>query len=271
MRVAIWDILPVEVFSSVAAQDSGVSFISLPLERCRDALTEGIVDAALLPVLDVLCDPDEFDVFPAVSLSSWSFPFAKIILKGGLGSQLESLAFPKGHDLAAFVARVILREHYQSEPRTIARDHRTAVRLADGEEDAYLVFGPGVPNYKPGLTTLDLGQEWYELANYPMVWGLFATVRGRGTPALIVALRDAVVGADEARQVYAESARATETIKNFVEHELRLRLDDLAVASLTELTNYVYYYGITEEAIQIPFVSLPDDDAGSGPTPLPSL
>ena len=268
MRVAVWDILPAELFPH-GTEESAITFVRLPLGGCRRALSEGSAEVTLLPVIDILQDPDPYDVLPAVAFSSWSFPFAKIVLKRGLGSHLKMLAYPREHDQAAFVARVILREHYHSEPQWIAVDEKSPESLVARAEDACLVIGPGVPAFEPGATALDLGQEWYELSNYPMVWGLFAARRGDATVGVIRAIRDAVVRVDDARPSRAKAL--VEGMKAFVQDELRLRLDDLATASLTELTNYAYFYGLTEDPGMIPFVSLPDEAEENGsPADLPS-
>ena len=45
----------------------------------------------------------------------------------------------------------------------------------------------------------------------------------------------------------------------FYREDLRLRLDDLAMAGLTEFRDYLYYYNITEEIPELPLYELPED------------
>ena len=74
---------------------------------------------------------------------------------------------------------------------------------------------------------------------------------------------------DMLREKRAQSIE-DEVSRDFIENHVRLRLDDLAVASLTELYNYVYYYGAVADYCTVPFVSLdePNDDDGDDADPL---
>ena len=48
-------------------------------------------------------------------------------------------------------------------------------------------------------------------------------------------------------------------LHTFYTEGLRLRLDDLATASLTEFRQYLYYYNVTEDLPELPLYELPDD------------
>jgi predicted solute-binding protein len=152
------------------------------------------------------------------------------------------------------VGRAVLREHYGSDVEAQAQDEHTG----SDQADAVLLVGnrnePGTSGF-----TMDLGREWFELANYPMVWGLFATARGSGTSGELRMLRDAVVRLDELRPLRARSVE-DDVVRDFLENQVRLRIDDLAIASLTELASYVYYYGAVPEIRSVPFISLEDED-----------
>ncbi len=102
---------------------------------------------------------------------------------------------------------------------------------------------------------LDLGREWFELVNYPMVWGVFVSAKGSVTDDYIRLLRDAIIRVDMLRERRAKSIE-NDVTRDFMENQVRLRLDELAVASLTELYNYVYYYGAVTDFTTIPFVEL---------------
>ncbi|HEX7071467.1 MAG TPA: MqnA/MqnD/SBP family protein [Rhodothermales bacterium] len=255
MRVAIWDHLPKELFAGPGRGVKGpVEFLPVPQTQASVLLDEGEFDAALLPTLTILQQPDAYDVFPAVGFSSWDYPFAQLLLEGPLGSEVHVLGYESGHEMEAVVSRAVLREHYGSEVET-----QTADANISGEHvDASVRVGP---HRKPtaGGFAMDLGREWFELANYPMVWGLFATGKGNGTQGTIRMLRDAVIRLDDLRQMRARSVE-DDVVRDFLENQVRLRVDDLAVASLTELSSYVYYYGAVPEIRNVPFISIEDED-----------
>src|SRR5690606_33470111 len=124
---------------------------------------------------------------------------------------------------------VLTRAGSFSEPEEAAR----------AGEDACLIVAKDAYRWESDRFVMDLGREWFELANYPMVWGVFAATKGSITNERIIALRDAVSRLDALRESRSRTIE-DEFVRDFVENQVRLRLDDLAVASLTELYNYVY-------------------------------
>lgn len=256
MRVSVWDHFPAALFAGpprgVAAE---VEFIRAPSRDAVEMLSSGEADVALLPVLTVLQHPDLYDVYPAVGLSTWDLPFARLLLPGGLGTRPASLAYEAGMELEALVARVVLREHYGADVQV----RSVADAAIDAPDDATLIVGPDAHLISSDRYGMDLGREWFELANYPMVWGVFAAPKGVVTNEAIATLRDAVVRLDTLRGTRAR-AEEDAVVQDFLENQVRLRLDDLAVASLTELCNYVYYYGAVTDYTTVPFVSLDEDD-----------
>src|SRR5690554_1014919 len=123
MKVAVWDHLPFELFADRSRDlTPGVEFVRTPESEAASALAAGEVDVALVPVLTVLQNPGAYDVLPAVGLSTWDFPFARLLLRGGLDKRAGSLVFEQGFELEALVARVVLREHYASDVEVRAVD-----------------------------------------------------------------------------------------------------------------------------------------------------
>lgn len=260
MTVAIWDYLPPVLFEGPRGAAAAVEFVPFPAHEGADALARGAVDVALLDTLTVLRNTDAYDVFPAVALSSWDFPFARLRLRGGMGARAQSLAYPRDHELESVVARVVLREHYGSEVSATGVSLERPADAADVAEDACLIVAPDSPHWPSERFDMDLGREWYELANYPMVWGLFVAQKGSATNDRIVALRDAVARLDSLRPGRARNID-DEVVRDFVENQVRFRLDDLVVASLTELYNYVYYYGAVDDYVTVSFVALEDPES----------
>jgi len=263
MIVAIWDEAPVELFASaVAERDPGAP---LSIERhtrseCLSLLMNGQVDVALLSTLDVLQHTDELDVFPAVAYSTWANPYTRIILNSGFESPVQRLVVSDRFELEGWVARIVLSEHYGSVPERIEVGTPTESSLQDQKADAVLIVGNDVPGTRTDRITMDLGQEWYELANYPMVWGLFAAKKGRATKDMIQVLRDTIRKADEGREAWVEAQNLPEEIASFYLQDVRVRFDDLAVASLTELRQYLFYEDVLDEIPDLPLVAYEDDE-----------
>ena len=267
MRLALWADPPADLFAA-GAEAVAASF---DVERhrpevCAARLLNGDADVALLPTTLALQGADGFDVLPGVGLVAWRYPYARLAWPGGLGDLPATVAHDRRALQETLLARVLLHEHYGAEPTFAGYDAPSLDALVRAGEDAALLVGPDVPafvGHRAGLDlrALDLGREWYELTNYPMVWGLFVTKRGRATDALIgdvVALRQA---AEAARaDVAGAHADGQPVVEAFFRDDLRTALDRLAVASLTELRQYLFYYGHADDVPDLPFVYLDDAD-----------
>lgn len=262
MQVAIWDEAQVELFVSAGVEhnpDSPLTIERHPRSACFSLLMNGEVDAALLPTLDVLQHADELDVFPAVAYSTWTNPYTKIILDAGFDRPIQKLVAGAAYELEGWVARIVLGEHYGTVPERIEVATPDESSLQDQHADAVLIVGNDVAGLETNRIFMDLGQEWYELANYPMVWGLFAARKGQATGEMIRILRDTVSKADEEREAWLRTQDLPEAIASFYEKDVRVRFDDLAVASLTELRQFLFYEKVLEDIPDLPLVAYEDD------------
>lgn len=261
MHLALWDIPPVDFLN--ATLKTGVGAVPLEVERqdaqtCTELLLQGMVDVALLPSLVALSNTDTFDVLPGAALSTWAYPFAQLVLHQGI-ERVETVAFLKQHTQEALVARIILHEHYGKDPAFVVLDGVTPEALLHAGQDASLVVGPNAPMLQTEHVVLNLGQEWFELVNYPMVWGLFVTLKDAASPVMVEVLMDAVRSAEQKRPRWVQALDLSPAAQAFYREGLRLRFDDLAVAGLTEFRHYLYYYNVTEEIPDLPLYELPED------------
>ena len=262
MQLAIWDTPPADFFlaglkASEAAEEVDVQRASA--RACEEALRSGAVDVALLPTVRALQFVDDYDVLPAVALSSWKYPYARLVLKNGLGGGVDQVVCHPDNVQEALIARVVLKEHYDLEPDLVGREADPRTLLASEQEGALLV-GDDVYAIETDFLMMDLGREWYELANYPMVWGVFATRKEEGDPEMIEPLRQAAEAAEEQRSAWLEKQDLPEEPHAFFAEELRLRLGRLATASMTELRHYLFYYDLTDEVPDVPFLYVPDEE-----------
>ncbi len=261
MHIALWDIPPAALLFS--GLEPGAISVPLEVERhdgrtATTLLLQEQVDVALLPSMVVLSNTDTFDVLPGAALSTWTYPYARLVLHRGI-EHVESVAYALPHTQEALVARIILREHYGKDPSFIPLEGITTEGLLNAECDASLIAGPDAPLLQTEQMTLNLGQEWYELANYPMVWGLFATLKDAAAPVMVEVILQAIRTAEQHLPVWTQAREMPPVLHRFYHEGLRLRFDDLATASLTEFRQYLYYYNITDDLPELPLYELPDD------------
>lgn len=270
MQLAIWNFPPAEFM--VSGFTSGKIASPFEIQRrtipeCERMLADGSTDVAMVPTLSVLRDPEAYDVLPAVALSSWSYPYARLVLKRGLERKVGRVVYNPVCEQEAFLARLILKEHYRMAPEFVPLEGASQEELVQADEDACLVVGVDVPLWNSEALWLDLGQEWYELANYPMVWAFFATQKGKATPEITRAVRDNVRAAERQRGIWVRAQETAQTLHAFYAEDLRVRFDDLVVASLTEYRQYLFYYQMLVDMPEIPFAYLPEDEDDEGREP----
>lgn len=245
------------------------------IHRCsaaaaRAMLEAGQVHAALLPSNEALAGQGTLEVLPAVAVSSWTNPWATLLVGEQLGAATMGIMHqPEGRP-GALLAAMVLKEHY----RTVVALHERD-KLPDGLSEHALITVPlskdedeqapaPLPDAGDGVA-LDLGLEWSEMAGYPFVWSLFASRKDEATAELIMSVRDVVQRLDEERVELERAWDLDEVSSDFFLNHLRLTLDDLAIASLTEFCDHLYFYGVTEEILPVQFASLPRDAASDPP------
>jgi len=263
MDLATWDYPPAEFLVSgftSGAVDNPFHITRHRPEECAARFVREEVDVALLPTMLALQASDAIDVFPSVGLVSWRYPYARLVWSGGLHDFPETIAYDRRVSQERVMARIILQEHYQIDPTFVPYDDVPPPTLLDMGEDAALLVGPNVPSFQADPFEIDLGQEWYELTNYPMVWGLYVTKRGHATDEMIEALIASAQAAEENRDVWVQAQETSASLNAFYREDLRTGLDRLAIASLTEFRQYLFYYDVTEDIPDLPLVSLDEDE-----------
>jgi len=263
MDLATWNYPPAEFmvagFTS-GAVDNPFRITRHRPEVCAARFVEEEVDVGLLPTMLALQASDAIDVLPSVALISWRYPYARLAWSGGLHDFPETIAYDRRVAQERVIARIVLQEHYQVDPTFVPYDGVSPANLLDVGEDAALLAGPNVPSLQTDAFEMDLGQEWYELTNYPMVWGLYVTKRGRSTDEMIEALIDSARAAEDNRDVWIQAQETSASLNTFYQEDLRTGLDRLAIASLTEFRQYLFYYDVTEDIPDLPLVSLDEDE-----------
>lgn len=237
MQLAFWNFPPVECLE-IASQALGIEAERQSASVCVELLSQQQVDLALLPVITALSAADELDIVPGGAVSSWGYPFARMCAQRDFW-KAETLRSTTGPKLLEFMARVILKEHYGQDVQVVSHENADVELLS---ECASL-------ERSADPRTLDIGQEWYELAQYPMVWGVYCCLKGTATDAMTQQLIELTKEAEKISQNH--ELHSSSPKDEFFRNSLRLRLDDVAIAGLTAIRDYMFFYGVTQELLPI--------------------
>ena len=194
MKIAVWkNPVTYPVFKGLS-DTFGNNVYQTSREQLTTDLQNGTAQVALIPADIALANPDEFDVIPAVAVSTWNNPFAVLTVDAlRSGGTLGVMHGVEGR-LSALLAAIVLKEHYGtiaalnervSLPEEVAPDALITIPL-EGE----------IGQTDNTAVVMDLGQEWYELSNYPFVWAVFVTRKGEASPSVITTIRDTVAFLD---------------------------------------------------------------------------
>ena len=233
LHVALWDFPPGDCVEA-AARALGWVVERRSGAECIQLAQDGQVDIALAPTVDVLALPDALEVVPGGAMSAKSYPWACLHMKRGLG-HARSAHVETAPAQEQLMTRIILKEHYGLMPMAGGRS----------KSDIELIIGTDALALETDPLALDLGREWYELANYPMVWGLYACASTKGTPAMVLDITSLTHEAERMASDW-ESERSP-AVGRFFSDDLQLRLDDVALASLTQISEYLFYYNEVSE------------------------
>ena len=252
MKLAVWPSSPAQALADVLAEAGVLSETTIvePFRMAR-ALEEGAVDLALVPTLDVLRQPDAFEVIPGVALVGERDPLTRLVVGSALDA-VETVAFDPRHGQAALLAQLVLKEHYSAKPSFAPADPSLAVDALLAEHSAALISAEAAP---ADAVVLDLGQEWTDLTLRPMVWGLLAARPGTLDVETARRLRDAVQGAAP-----PEVARTDHGTLVY-----QFSLDGYAHDGLDEFVNHLYYHGTLSDFPDLPFLVIPSDDEDADP------
>jgi chorismate dehydratase len=258
LRVSIWkDPILNELSERLISCQEVTSITRGKSREIIASLESGETDVAVLPTPYVLQNKDAFNVLPEMAVSSRSHPVFRLHLQEGFAKSDVRVSVSSDQVIHGLMAAIILREHYNFRLRKDLRD--PASKEEDKTvQDAWLVrldeSNQSVPveEYEfshdrdtPSSLTLDLGSEWYELVNYPMVWALFVMKKGTASEEAVKNLISIVTSLDQ------DQFQAERSVSSVVERgdfsEIKYRFDESCLASLTEMEEYLYYYGIVSD------------------------
>lgn len=271
MNIALWNEPVSDHFARSAetlSQHLQVQVSRNHRRACRDQVVMGVADVALVPTLSVFKEPDLFDVLPAVALSSWQNPFLTLLLREHIGSKIKSVAIDPAFPQEALVAKILLKEHYNASPGFLPVADLADSAIESTDADAAVIVDTRLQDRSDLTGTIDMGQDWFELTHYPLVFGVFVMRKGEATSKAVGQLRDIARYSEHYKQEWLEEQVVSDTYRMFFGEGLRYRLDDLAVASLTAFQDFLYYNEAVEEMTPVPFFEVDEDQDDDDDVPL---
>ncbi|MEM9663636.1 MAG: MqnA/MqnD/SBP family protein [Bacteroidota bacterium] len=261
--LALWDSAPAHLSYAGMTHPGQAQPFAVerhPPAQCAELLHQAMVDVALLPSFAVCMEPEDYDVLAAGALSAWCYPMAQLVLHQGWTAPVRQVVYDPAYPQERWVAQVILQEHYGMKPSFIPLPEATPIDLLHAEADGCVLVTPSPPPLDAPALTLDLGQEWYEMAQYPLVLGLFVTRRDEGRPDMVEALVEVTEVAEALRPSWLAEAEIPAVMRPFYKDHLRLRLDDLVIASLTEQRQLMFYEGLLDNIDDLRLTTIPNPD-----------
>jgi len=201
----------------------------LPSE-CARRLQTGESDVGIVPVIEI--HRQGLLTVPGTGIAC-DGPVRSILLISRVPpARIRRMATDSGSRTSVALARLILRERYETDPEMVPADPDLARMLETA--DAALLIGDAALRVQPEslpFHVLDLGQEWHSISGLPMVFALWAGQPGRVRPLLDAGLE---------HTFRASLEYGTSHLNTIVEEESRARgfALDLVQQYLTRFIRY---------------------------------
>jgi chorismate dehydratase len=196
-----------EFCSSVSAVEKYPSEIS-------NELRSGIVDVALMPVVDFLLD-DNLEMIPGLGICA-NGPVESVLLQSS--KPLESIKsirlFPESRT-SNMLIKILISQYFG--------DHHNICFTSNSiDTDAYIVIGDKALTRNKSKYTFDLSEMWYERTSLPFVFAVW--VYKTGCPDILImesilkkAKEKGVLNIPFLSRIYAEKLRLS---SSYIEHYL---------------------------------------------------
>ena len=187
---------------------------------CADALESGAADIGIVPSFELA--RQELDILPGAGIACHG-PVRSILLVAAKPlAEVRTLAADSGSRTSVELARVVLDHKYGVRPEVLphAPDLDAMLRAAD----AALIIGDSALRIDPAhlpYQVKDLGAEWVEMTDYPMVFAVWAARKGVANETIAQAFRDSCrYGLDHLDELVATEAARLGFVPEFVRRYL---------------------------------------------------
>lgn len=150
--------------------------LDLP-SQLADALAEGRLDVALIPVIEYF-RASNYTIVPDVSIASRGPVLSVTLFSRVSWEQIRRVALDEGSRTSAALTQILLRERYQIHPDVVPLPINQSAESVDA--DAVLLIGDrAMKACLPGFVhAFDLGQEWHNWTGLPFVYAVWAVRQG---------------------------------------------------------------------------------------------
>lgn len=154
--------------------------IELVLEvpsRLADMLAEGMLDVALIPVIEYF-RAGRYTIVPDIAIASRGPVLSVTLFSKEPWAGIRRVALDEGSRTSAALAQILLRKRYGVQPEVVPLPLDRAAEEADA--DAVLLIGDRAMHAcLPGFAhAYDLGQEWHDWTGLPFVYAVWAVRDG---------------------------------------------------------------------------------------------
>ena len=163
-------------------------------------LAAGRLQAALVPVVEVLESADAYHIVDGVAIGSLSSVYSVVLVHTLPIVRLQTVVLDPASKTSNLLIRVLLEKYYRIKPRYVSPDEP-----ADGQ----LIIGDPAIAYRqshPDERYLDLAQSWHAHTGLPAVFAVWAVRRdAHDTAGLANNLREAAKAGLAARREIAHN------------------------------------------------------------------
>jgi chorismate dehydratase len=182
---------------------------------CAQQIENGVTQIGLVPVAEVA--RQGLEIVPGVGISCLGAVRSILLFSKVPWEQVRTLAADTSSRTSVQLARVILRERFGLEPEITAYEPDLATMMDNA--DAALIIGDPALLIDPHQTPydwLDLGQEWFNLTQLPMVFAVWA-----GKPKLpLEELSELTLSSYEFGKAHLTEIIASEYLKRGISQQL---------------------------------------------------
>ena len=242
LRVGVVDYLNAMPLWHALRNDPDVELVpALPSELAA-MLSEGAIDAGLLPVIEYFRQPD-VSLVRGVGVCAWgNVRSVRIFLKQPI-EEVERVRLDASSRTSAALTQVILRDLYQLSP-TWVQGRVLPEELNRLEEDAALIIGDPalVALVRAEFDSIDLSHAWRELTGLPFVfagWLVRKSLSADAQSTLAAKLKDARAQGIEsipaiAREYAAEKGLERFLVEDYLHNTIRYKLCEREEEALAE-------------------------------------
>lgn len=209
----------------------GIGVVGAPPSEIAAWLKDGRIDVGLVPVIELLRQPD-LELVSDACVGALGPVDSVLLLTRTPPAQVTSCALDPHSRTSQILAQIILRDHYGARARFLECDPAQA--WAQGKVDGVLVIGDQALRMVQTVrnaTVIDLAAAWKEMTDLPFVFAAWAARPGvlqrcPGLPAILEQARDRGVGAVDAiaAECGAWGDLSTEQARVYLTDRIRYRL-----------------------------------------------